>query len=242
MADDVVDRGADRFRKTAVVERGRDRLVIDDEAVAQQVELAGRHAGQHMRRDEIERRRAELARPAHALERVGAVDLDLPAARPAAREAQACHQVLLHHPMLFSLLHRARCHDPPRPAIPSRKVGSRPAQDNPRRRRLCRFAALPMKRPREWRCSSDPEDRMNEAGPAPEIVTACVADHRQRDPVRAHPGREPRVSRARPQRGRHPAARGAGHPRRCANHHRHRQRGARQVRLRLHHRRDRPDP
>ena len=51
-------------------------------------------------------------------------------------------------------------------------------------------------------------------------------DHRQRDPVRPHPGRESRLSRPRARRGRHPAARGAGHPRCRRGDRRHRQRGA----------------
>ena len=47
VADDVVNRGADRFWEAAVVERRRDRIVIDDEAVAKPIEL---------QRDELERR------------------------------------------------------------------------------------------------------------------------------------------------------------------------------------------
>ncbi len=41
VADDVIDRGADRLREAAIVERRRDRAVIADELVAQPVELVG---------------------------------------------------------------------------------------------------------------------------------------------------------------------------------------------------------
>jgi len=41
----MVDRGTDRFRKAAIVERRRDRIVTDDEAVAQSVELIGGDPG-----------------------------------------------------------------------------------------------------------------------------------------------------------------------------------------------------
>ena len=58
--------------------------MIDDEAVAQPVEFAGRHPGTHIGRDEVERRGRERAGAAHAFERIGAVDLDLAAARRAA--------------------------------------------------------------------------------------------------------------------------------------------------------------
>ena len=58
--------------------------MIDDEAVAQPVEFAGRDPGTDIGRDEVERRRGEHAGAAHAFERVGAVDLDLAAARRSA--------------------------------------------------------------------------------------------------------------------------------------------------------------
>ena len=45
---------------------------------------------------------ASIAGAAHALERVGAVDLDLAAARAAAPEPQARHQILLHDAICFT--------------------------------------------------------------------------------------------------------------------------------------------
>ncbi len=60
VADLVVDRSADRLRKRAVagrrvVERRRNRaLLADHVVVAEPVQLAGRHPGLHVRRDEVE--------------------------------------------------------------------------------------------------------------------------------------------------------------------------------------------
>ena len=68
VADDMVDRGADRFRKAAVVERRRDRVVIDDEPVAQPVELAGGDPGADIGGDEVERLGGEHPGPPHAFE------------------------------------------------------------------------------------------------------------------------------------------------------------------------------
>ena len=76
VADDVVDRGADRLREAAIVERRRHRAVADDEVVAQPVQLAGGDAGLHVGRDEVERLGGEPAGLAHAVEGLGAVDLD----------------------------------------------------------------------------------------------------------------------------------------------------------------------
>ena len=96
VADDMIDRSADRFREAAVIERRRDRLVPDNEFVAEPVELAGRDPRADMRNDEVERRRGQPPGLPHAVERVGAVDLDLLAARGAAPESQPRHQILLH--------------------------------------------------------------------------------------------------------------------------------------------------
>ena len=49
------------FGKAAVVERRRDRIVVDDEFVAQPVELAGGHARPDIGGDEVERLGRELA-------------------------------------------------------------------------------------------------------------------------------------------------------------------------------------
>ncbi len=49
VADHMVDRGADRFRKAAIVERRRDGVMADDEIVAELVELLGGDAGHDMR-------------------------------------------------------------------------------------------------------------------------------------------------------------------------------------------------
>src|SRR5262249_54052199 len=55
VTDDVVDRGADRFGETAIVERRRDRIVIDDKPVTQAVEFAGGDPGTYIGSDEVER-------------------------------------------------------------------------------------------------------------------------------------------------------------------------------------------
>jgi hypothetical protein len=81
VTDDMVDRGADRFREAAVVERRRDRIVIDDEPVAQPVEVAGGDPGTDMRSDEVERLGGENSRPPHAFECFRPVDLDPAVAR-----------------------------------------------------------------------------------------------------------------------------------------------------------------
>ena len=78
VADDVVQRGADGAREAAVVERRRDCVVIDDEAVAEPVELVGGDARLDVRRDEVERGGGEGPGLAHAREILGAVDLDPP--------------------------------------------------------------------------------------------------------------------------------------------------------------------
>ena len=76
VADDMVDRGADRAREAAIVQRRRNRLVGDDEIVAQLVQLAGGDAGLDMGRDKVERLRRQAAGPAHRVECLRVVDLD----------------------------------------------------------------------------------------------------------------------------------------------------------------------
>src|SRR5690606_20973237 len=93
VADDVVDRGADRLRKAAVIERRRDRAVIDDEVVAEPVELAGRDAGPDVGRDEVERLRGQPARPAHAVEALLAVNLDGPPFRDGLVDVHLVHRL-----------------------------------------------------------------------------------------------------------------------------------------------------
>src|SRR5439155_6984407 len=94
VADDVVDRGTDRFREAAIVERRRDRIVTDDEAVAQGVEFVGGDPRTDMRGDEVERLGGEDAGLPHSLERLRSVDLDPAVARLGRREAH--HHIPLH--------------------------------------------------------------------------------------------------------------------------------------------------
>ena len=67
VADHMVDRGADRFGKTAVVERRRDRAAIADEPGAELVERLRGDPGNDMRGDEIEGLRGQAAGHAHRL-------------------------------------------------------------------------------------------------------------------------------------------------------------------------------
>jgi hypothetical protein len=94
MAHDVVDRGANRFRKAAIVERRRDCVVIDNESVAQPVELAGGKSGPDMGSDEVERLGSERSSSPHAVEGFRTVDLDRAVARLEGREPH--HHILLH--------------------------------------------------------------------------------------------------------------------------------------------------
>src|SRR5690606_30661353 len=76
VADDLVDRGADRLGEALVVERGRVRAVVDDELVAQAIELAGGDSGSDVRADEVEHRSGEATARAHLLEFGGGLELD----------------------------------------------------------------------------------------------------------------------------------------------------------------------
>ena len=64
------------FGIAAIAERGGDRAVVEDEVVAELVELAGGDARLDVGRDEVERLGRQPAGAAHALEALGAVDLD----------------------------------------------------------------------------------------------------------------------------------------------------------------------
>ena len=73
VADDVVDRGADGLRIAAVAERRGDGVLhIDDVVVADPVQLLGRHPGDDVRTDHVERFGREPAGDPHRL-LVGAV-------------------------------------------------------------------------------------------------------------------------------------------------------------------------
>src|SRR5712672_2884200 len=81
VADLVVDRGADRLRKglvagRRVVQRSGDRLLLlDDQVMAEAVELAGRDAWLDTRGDEIEHFAGELPGDAHALDFLGGLQI-----------------------------------------------------------------------------------------------------------------------------------------------------------------------
>ena len=78
VADDVVDGGADRARKAAVVEGSGDGAVVDDEAVAEPVEAVRGDAGLYFRRDEVEHLGGKPAGVPHGGEAFGGVDADAP--------------------------------------------------------------------------------------------------------------------------------------------------------------------
>ena len=65
MAHDMIDRGADRLRIAAVVERRRHGVVRDDELVAQRVERAGGDARPHMLGDHVQRFGGQTAGGTH---------------------------------------------------------------------------------------------------------------------------------------------------------------------------------
>ncbi len=83
VADDVVDRGADRLRIAAIVQRRRHRAMRDDEVVAQLVQRAGRHARPHMRGDHVQRLGRQPAGGAHPGEVLRRVDRDASRVGPA---------------------------------------------------------------------------------------------------------------------------------------------------------------
>ena len=71
--DDMVDRDAAALGIAAIAERRRDGAVVAHERGDQPVELAGRHAMAHVRRDVVQRLRGEPAGPPHRRERLGPV-------------------------------------------------------------------------------------------------------------------------------------------------------------------------
>ena len=77
MADDVVDRGADRLLIAVVSDVGRGRLLhIDDMVVAQPVQLFGRHARLDVLRDHVEDLGGQRAGPAGHGDLFGGADCD----------------------------------------------------------------------------------------------------------------------------------------------------------------------
>ena len=73
VADDMVDRDAGRPGVAAIAERRRHRVVGDHELVDGPVEMIGRDAGLHMRRDHVQRLGSETPGAPHPLEILGAV-------------------------------------------------------------------------------------------------------------------------------------------------------------------------
>ena len=77
VADDVIDRGADRFREAAVVQRRRDGLLHpDDVFVADPVQLVAGDAGADVGRDHLEHLGGQAAGDAHLLDLLGGLDMD----------------------------------------------------------------------------------------------------------------------------------------------------------------------
>src|SRR5712692_171460 len=81
VADLVVDRGADRFRKglvagRGVIQRGGDRLLLlDDQIMAKTVEFAGGDSGLDVRGDEVKHFPGKLPGDAHALDFLGGLQM-----------------------------------------------------------------------------------------------------------------------------------------------------------------------
>ena len=87
VADNLVQRRADRAGKAAIVERGRYRLLLfGDVLVADPVQIAGGHSGTHMLADHVQHLGRKPARHAHALLLFGGFDGDLHAGGSVARK------------------------------------------------------------------------------------------------------------------------------------------------------------
>jgi hypothetical protein len=72
VADLMVDRGADRFRETPIVQWGRDGLLhVDDVSVADAIQFFGTHAGPDMIADHLEHVRGQPTGNPHFLDLVG---------------------------------------------------------------------------------------------------------------------------------------------------------------------------
>jgi hypothetical protein len=74
----MIDRGADGLGIASIIEWGRHGVVVQGEFHHQLVELGGGHAGANMRRYQIERFGAQPPRPAHGVEALRSMQLDLP--------------------------------------------------------------------------------------------------------------------------------------------------------------------
>ena len=97
VADHMVDRGADRFRKAAIIERRRNGVMGDDVIVAQLVQRLGGDARHDMRCDEIQRLGGQMPGAAHLHEISRLVQLDLAVLEP------IVFRVFLLHRALYSL-------------------------------------------------------------------------------------------------------------------------------------------
>ena len=65
MTNLVVHRGADAFRKSPVIQGGRDGSVLDDKIVAPIIEIVGRHSRLDVRGDHQQNLRRQFAGAAH---------------------------------------------------------------------------------------------------------------------------------------------------------------------------------
>ena len=82
VADDLVQRGAQRLRVAAVPQRRRVGAVVTQELVTDAIEFVGGHAGHDVAADFGERLGCEPPGDAHRRDRLGVLDLDLAALLP----------------------------------------------------------------------------------------------------------------------------------------------------------------
>jgi len=69
VADDVINRGANRFREAAIIERCRDcLLLVDDVIVTDAIQFVGGDAGLYMRPDHSQDFTAETSGNTHLLD------------------------------------------------------------------------------------------------------------------------------------------------------------------------------
>ena len=78
VADDLVQRSAQRLRVTAVAERAGVGAVADQEVVADLVQVVGRDARGHRRADRLQGLGGQLARHPHPLDDLGRLDVRFP--------------------------------------------------------------------------------------------------------------------------------------------------------------------
>jgi hypothetical protein len=78
VADDLVQRGAQRLRVTAVAERAGVGTVADQEVMADLVQVVGRDARGHRRSDRLQGLRGEPAGDPHTGNDLGRLDVRLP--------------------------------------------------------------------------------------------------------------------------------------------------------------------